>query len=46
VATERAREHLAALGYEIPPPRRTDRADMGLWDGVTAEGRLESETSG
>jgi Holliday junction DNA helicase RuvB len=45
VATERAREHLAALGYEIPPPRRTDRADMGLWDGLTAEGKLESETN-
>jgi Holliday junction DNA helicase RuvB len=45
VATERAREHLAALGYEIPPPRRTDRSDMGLWDGLTAEGRLESETN-
>jgi holliday junction DNA helicase RuvB len=44
VATERAREHLSALGYEIPPPRRSDRADMGLWDGVTAEGRVESET--
>src|SRR6188508_543154 len=41
VATERAREHLAALGYEIPPPRRTDRSDMGLWDGLTAEGRTE-----
>ena len=45
VATERAREHLAALGYEIPPPRRMDRADVGLWDGLTAEGRLESETN-
>ena len=45
VATERAREHLAALGYEIPPPRRTDRSDMGLWDGLTAEGKLESETN-
>jgi holliday junction DNA helicase RuvB len=45
VATERAREHLAALGYEIPPPRRADRMDAGLWDGVTAEGRFEAETS-
>jgi Holliday junction DNA helicase RuvB len=45
IATERAREHLAALGYEIPPPRRTDRSDMGLWDGLNAEGRLESETN-
>jgi Holliday junction DNA helicase RuvB len=45
VATERAREHLAALGYEIPPPRRSDRADVGLWDGLTADGRVETETS-
>jgi Holliday junction DNA helicase RuvB len=41
VATERAREHLASLGYEIPPPRRGERNDPGLWDGVTTEGRLE-----
>ena len=39
VATERARDHLRALGYEVPPPRRTDRVDTGLWDGMTAEGR-------
>jgi Holliday junction DNA helicase RuvB len=45
VATERAREHLAALGYEIPPPRRSDRSDVGLWDGLTVEGKLESETN-
>ena len=44
VATERAREHLAALGYEIPPPRRNERTDAGLWDGMTADGRSESET--
>jgi holliday junction DNA helicase RuvB len=41
VATERAREHLASLGYEIPPPRRGERVDAGLWDGVTTEGRLD-----
>ena len=29
VATERAREHLRALGYEVPPPRRVDRVDVG-----------------
>ena len=45
VATERAREHLASLGYEIPPPRRQERSDVGLWDGVTVEGRTESETT-
>ncbi|MBA3778926.1 MAG: Holliday junction branch migration DNA helicase RuvB [Chloroflexi bacterium] len=40
VATDRARDHLARLGYEIPPPRRGDRQDPGLWDGVTSDGRL------
>jgi Holliday junction DNA helicase RuvB len=39
VATELAREHLRALGYEVPAPRRLERDDPGLWDGVTAEGR-------
>ncbi len=38
VATERARDHLRALGYDVPPPRRADRIDPGLWDGMTAEG--------
>src|SRR5215210_4661350 len=42
VATERAREHLSGLGYEIPSPRRAERTDGGLWDGVLAEGRGES----
>jgi Holliday junction DNA helicase RuvB len=42
VATELAREHLRSLGYEVPPPRRAERDDPGLWDGVTTEGRLES----
>jgi Holliday junction DNA helicase RuvB len=41
VATERAREHLSRMGYEIPPPRRIDRVDVGLWDGITSEGRLD-----
>jgi Holliday junction DNA helicase RuvB len=39
VATERAREHLRRLGYEIPAPRRSERVDAGLWDGVTAAGQ-------
>jgi Holliday junction DNA helicase RuvB len=43
VATELAREHLRTLGYEVPPPRRSEREDPGLWDGVTSEGRNESE---
>jgi Holliday junction DNA helicase RuvB len=42
VATERARDHLRLLGYEVPPPRRSDRLDAGLWDGMTAEGREEA----
>jgi Holliday junction DNA helicase RuvB len=41
VATELAREHLRELGYEVPPPRRPERDDPGLWDGVTSEGRGE-----
>ena len=41
VATERARDHLRGLGYEVPSPRRSDRIDAGLWDGMTAEGRAE-----
>ncbi|HEY7024771.1 MAG TPA: Holliday junction branch migration DNA helicase RuvB [Candidatus Limnocylindrales bacterium] len=44
VATDSAREHLRSLGYEIPPPRRGDRVDSGLWDGLTSEGRTESES--
>jgi hypothetical protein len=44
VATERARDHLVRLGYDVPPPRRAERTDAGLWDGVTTEGRgSESE---
>jgi Holliday junction DNA helicase RuvB len=44
VATERARDHLRALGYEVPAPRRSDRTDAGLWDGITAEGRVEADS--
>ena len=43
VATERARDHLRALGYDVPAPRRTDRMDPGLWDGMTSEGRTDAE---
>ncbi len=45
VATELAREHLRELGYEVPPPRRAERDDPGLWDGVTSEGRSEAESA-
>ncbi len=43
VATDRAREHLRGLGYDVPAPRRGERVDAGLWDGITNEGRSESE---
>jgi holliday junction DNA helicase RuvB len=32
IATEAARAHLARLGYEIPPPRRTEPDMPGFWD--------------
>jgi Holliday junction DNA helicase RuvB len=41
VATEAARDHLRSLGYDVPPPRRAERMDPGLWDGMTAEGRVD-----
>src|SRR5690242_8328215 len=33
IATEAARQHLATLGYEIPPPRRGEPEMQPLWDG-------------
>jgi holliday junction DNA helicase RuvB len=32
IATEAARTHLAALGYEIPPPRRAEPDIVPLWE--------------
>jgi Holliday junction DNA helicase, RuvB subunit len=32
IATEGARNHLAGLGYEIPPPRRAEPEVLPLWD--------------
>src|SRR4029077_10906912 len=32
IATDLARAHLSALGYEIPPPRRAEAGMPGLWD--------------
>src|SRR3954453_23792953 len=32
IATDGARSHLAALGYEIPPPRRGEPEMQPLWD--------------
>jgi Holliday junction DNA helicase RuvB len=45
IATELARDHLRGLGYDVPPPRRGERLDPGLWDGITIEGRTETETT-
>ena len=36
IATEAARQHLAGLGYEIPPPRRPEPDMPALWDGRDA----------
>ncbi|HEX8940681.1 MAG TPA: Holliday junction branch migration DNA helicase RuvB [Candidatus Limnocylindrales bacterium] len=43
IATEAARQHLARLGYEIPPPRRPEPDQPGLWEGA---GLAEGATSG
>jgi Holliday junction DNA helicase RuvB len=32
IATDAARQHLASLGYEIPPPRRGEPDMQPLWD--------------
>jgi len=32
IATDLGRAHLSQLGYEIPPPRRSDGSMPGLWD--------------
>src|SRR6188768_3776480 len=34
IATEAARAHLASLGFEIPPPRRSEPDMPALWDDV------------
>src|SRR3954462_2821044 len=36
IATDAARQRLASLGFEIPPPRRADTDLAGLWDGPAA----------
>jgi holliday junction DNA helicase RuvB len=32
IATEAARQHLAKLGFEVPPPRRGEPEMSGFWD--------------
>jgi holliday junction DNA helicase RuvB len=43
IATDLGRAHLSALGYEIPPPRRSDPGMPSLWDepGPTEPGPTE-----
>ena len=36
IATDAARQHLARLGLEVPPPRRSDPEAASLWDGSVA----------
>jgi Holliday junction DNA helicase RuvB len=38
IATDAARTHLASLGYEIPPPRRSEPDMVGLWEEPPAGG--------
>jgi Holliday junction DNA helicase RuvB len=37
IATDGARAHLARLGYEVPPPRRSDSEQPALWDGTVPD---------
>ena len=39
IATDLARAHLSGLGYEIPPPRRSDPGMPSLWDDPAAIAR-------
>jgi Holliday junction DNA helicase RuvB len=32
IATEATRQHLAKLGFEVPPPRRSEPDMVGLWE--------------
>jgi RuvB C-terminal winged helix domain len=45
VATEAARQHLARLGYEIPPARRPEPEMAALWELGEPEG-LNDESEG
>jgi Holliday junction DNA helicase RuvB len=33
IATDAARSHLSQLGYEVPPPRRSEPEMVPLWEG-------------
>jgi holliday junction DNA helicase RuvB len=39
IATEAARQHLAGLGFEIPPPRRPEAEMPSLWEHGTGSDR-------
>jgi Holliday junction DNA helicase RuvB len=44
IATEGARQHLAKLGYEIPPPRRSDAEMPSLWAIPAGDGASAGES--
>jgi Holliday junction DNA helicase RuvB len=46
VATEAARQHLARLGYEIPPARRPEPEMTALWELGEPPGETEEPTGG
>ena len=43
IATDGARQHLARMGFEVPPPRRAEQEQPVLWEGTS--GDVEPPTS-
>src|SRR4051812_9964990 len=43
IATDLARAHLSALGYEIPPPRPAEAGQPGLWDVAVEEAPADDQ---
>ena len=46
IATDGARAHLARLGYDIPPQRRPETEQTGLWEAAGGEGGVTGGTGG
>ncbi len=42
IATDGARQHLSKLGYDVPPPRRSDLDQRALWEGGPADAATET----